>query len=67
VAPYTRTGGTFSVVVKRSLSKMQTLRNAVDSKVSKVVDTVSIARISSGRGIVRLMRRVQNRQLETAQ
>ena len=66
LAPYTDTRGAFSVVVKRSHIEDEELRNAVDSKVSKVVDSAQLREISSGReeSVVRLMRRVQNRRLE---
>ena len=66
LAPYTDTGGAFSAVVKRSHIEDEELRNAVDSKVAKVVDSAQLREISSDReeGVVRLMRRVQNRRLE---
>ena len=66
LATYPDQRGTFSAVVKRSFKEDEDLRDAVDSKVARVVGAGQLHEIVSGReeGIVRLLRRVQNRRLE---
>jgi Bromodomain/PHD-finger len=66
LAPYTDTGGVYSCVVKRSSDDDEELRQTVDSKVAKIIESVQLRDIATGREetIVRLLRRVQSRRLE---